>query len=376
MFANKLAEMATIKEVLTSAESLAHEMGDKEPGSEHLLLAAIDMQDGLARRAFEQIGADPDDFATAIVRQHEAALAAAGIEAAPKPPTHIPTNDKTPMSLGPSARSGVPARDQAGQGVSPGGVRQRARRDRREPSRSKARQRGPWPAWGSIAPDCGAAAMLRAAALAGEPHRPRLDLDLRVALGDTLGHRWSRARRCRRRRARGAPARSSYPRHLASDSGPAATSRPRSSSRCRNATCSPNAGVAEDRLAVGERRSRRVAQGEPLPDLGIDADRSGRPSRRTSRGRRPSRCRSCAPSPAGARSALPAGVDERHQGAVAVGRERHFEVGRVLGVGARVPAEPEARRRVPADDLGPDRRPAPKRSTSTSPSKATMASLP
>ena len=59
MFANKLAEMTTIKEVLTSAESLAHEMGDKEPGSEHLLLAAIDMQDGLARRAFEQVGARP-----------------------------------------------------------------------------------------------------------------------------------------------------------------------------------------------------------------------------------------------------------------------------------------------------------------------------
>lgn len=105
MFANKLAEMATIKEVLTSAESLAHEMGDKEPGSEHLLLAAIDMQDGLARRAFEQIGANPDDFATAIVRQHEAALAAAGIEARPKPPTHIPADNRAPMSLGSSARS-------------------------------------------------------------------------------------------------------------------------------------------------------------------------------------------------------------------------------------------------------------------------------
>lgn len=105
MFAGKLAEMATIKEVLTSAESLAYEMGDKEPGSEHLLLAAIDMADGLARRTFEQVGADPDGFATAIVRQHEAALAAAGIESAPKPPTHIPASDRKPMNLGPSARS-------------------------------------------------------------------------------------------------------------------------------------------------------------------------------------------------------------------------------------------------------------------------------
>jgi ATP-dependent Clp protease ATP-binding subunit ClpA len=105
MFAAKLAEMATIKEVLTSAESLAYEMGDKEPGSEHLLLAAIDLPDGLARRTFEQVGADPDGFATAIVRQHEAALAAAGIESPNKPPTHIPASDRKPMNLGPSARS-------------------------------------------------------------------------------------------------------------------------------------------------------------------------------------------------------------------------------------------------------------------------------
>ena len=70
MFANKLAEMATIKEVLTSAESLAHEMGDKEPGSEHLLLAAIDMQDGLARRAFEQIAPGPaGEVLTTALRQ-------------------------------------------------------------------------------------------------------------------------------------------------------------------------------------------------------------------------------------------------------------------------------------------------------------------
>lgn len=104
MFDDKLAEMRTIKEILTSAESLAHEMGDEEPGAEHLLLAAVDMQDGHARRAFERVGADPDGFAAAIVRQHETALAAAGIEAAPKPPTHIPSSDKKPMNLGPSAR--------------------------------------------------------------------------------------------------------------------------------------------------------------------------------------------------------------------------------------------------------------------------------
>ena len=129
MFANKLAEMRTIKEVLTSAESLAHEMGDKEPGAEHLLLAAIDIEDGLARRAFEQIGADPDDFAMAIVRQHEAALAAAGIEVThPSPRRTSPTHDKTPMSLGPVGAHGLSTRDQARQAVPAGGVRQRTRR--------------------------------------------------------------------------------------------------------------------------------------------------------------------------------------------------------------------------------------------------------
>lgn len=80
-------------------------MGDKEPGAEHLLLAAIDLDDGQARRAFERTGADPDQFAMAIVTQHEAALAAAGIEVAPSQPTRLPTHDKTPMSLGQSGRT-------------------------------------------------------------------------------------------------------------------------------------------------------------------------------------------------------------------------------------------------------------------------------
>jgi ATP-dependent Clp protease ATP-binding subunit ClpA len=105
MFANKLAEMRTIKEVLTSAESVAHEMGDEQPGAEHLLLSAIDLSDGLARRAFERVGANPDDFAMAIVRQHEAALAAAGIEVSAPSSSRVPSTDKSMMSLGQSGRA-------------------------------------------------------------------------------------------------------------------------------------------------------------------------------------------------------------------------------------------------------------------------------
>jgi ATP-dependent Clp protease ATP-binding subunit ClpA len=71
--------MRTIKQLLESAERHAHAAGEPEPGAEHLLLAALDLPDGGARRAFARVGADPDGLAAAVEAHHAEALASVGV---------------------------------------------------------------------------------------------------------------------------------------------------------------------------------------------------------------------------------------------------------------------------------------------------------
>jgi ATP-dependent Clp protease ATP-binding subunit ClpA len=73
-------EFRTIRELLEGAERLAQQSGDAQPGAEHLLLSALSLPDGTARRAFERLGANPDDLQSAIAAQHADALQAVGIE--------------------------------------------------------------------------------------------------------------------------------------------------------------------------------------------------------------------------------------------------------------------------------------------------------
>jgi ATP-dependent Clp protease ATP-binding subunit ClpA len=73
-------DIRTIKTLLTRAEAQAHEAGDAMPGAEHLLLSALALPDGTARRALERVGADPDGLRPAIAAQHAQALLAIGIE--------------------------------------------------------------------------------------------------------------------------------------------------------------------------------------------------------------------------------------------------------------------------------------------------------
>ena len=73
-------EVQTIKQLLEGAERLAQQSGDSLPGAEHLLLAALALPDGTARRSFERLGVDPDDLPSAIAAQHDDALRAVGIE--------------------------------------------------------------------------------------------------------------------------------------------------------------------------------------------------------------------------------------------------------------------------------------------------------
>jgi ATP-dependent Clp protease ATP-binding subunit ClpA len=78
---NPFRDMRTIKTLLEGAEAEANRDGESMPGAEHLLLAALDMPDGTARRAFERVGADPSSLRQAIAEQHAEALRAVGIDA-------------------------------------------------------------------------------------------------------------------------------------------------------------------------------------------------------------------------------------------------------------------------------------------------------
>lgn len=78
----RIADMRTIKALGEGAERHANAMGEREPGPEHFLLAALDLPDGLARRAFARAGADSSRLRAGITAAHGAALAAAGADPA------------------------------------------------------------------------------------------------------------------------------------------------------------------------------------------------------------------------------------------------------------------------------------------------------
>jgi ATP-dependent Clp protease ATP-binding subunit ClpA len=85
-----LKDLSTIKALLTGAESEARQTGDSLPGAEHLLLSALALPDGTARRAFERAGADPDELREAISPTHPGAPRSLGIvadDAAAVPPS-------------------------------------------------------------------------------------------------------------------------------------------------------------------------------------------------------------------------------------------------------------------------------------------------
>ena len=67
-----------MQSLFPAAEAEAAAMGEREPGAEHLILVSLDFEEGSARRVFERVGADPDEFRAAIVDQHDAALRSIG----------------------------------------------------------------------------------------------------------------------------------------------------------------------------------------------------------------------------------------------------------------------------------------------------------
>ena len=73
------ADLATMNALFPSAEQIARDDGIDQPGAEHLLLAALDLEDGVARRAMNTFQVDAAELRAAIVGQHEEALSTVGV---------------------------------------------------------------------------------------------------------------------------------------------------------------------------------------------------------------------------------------------------------------------------------------------------------
>lgn len=77
---SKLSTIGTIKRLSELAEWHAQRDRLRRPGAEHYLLAALDLPDGTAHRAFLDAGADPDRLKSAIEKQYADALRSIGLE--------------------------------------------------------------------------------------------------------------------------------------------------------------------------------------------------------------------------------------------------------------------------------------------------------
>lgn len=106
MLTSKRADMRTVKALFTRADEIACSHGDPVLGAEHLLLSALEPHDGSARRAFEQVGIDPDIVEGALLQQYDDALAALGIHTVDVPrATPAPRPRGQLAGLSPSART-------------------------------------------------------------------------------------------------------------------------------------------------------------------------------------------------------------------------------------------------------------------------------
>jgi ATP-dependent Clp protease ATP-binding subunit ClpA len=75
----RFRDAQTLKALCFGAEKLANGQGQREPGTEHFVLAALDLPDSTAKAAFTLLGITASDFCSAIENQYRSALASVGI---------------------------------------------------------------------------------------------------------------------------------------------------------------------------------------------------------------------------------------------------------------------------------------------------------
>ena len=101
----RISAMRTVTQLCEGAERHALVEGHQQPGSEHFLLAALDLPDGQARRIFGRLGVDANQIRPAIVRQYAQALENIGIDSATSAAISTDTIHAQPRVLPPAARA-------------------------------------------------------------------------------------------------------------------------------------------------------------------------------------------------------------------------------------------------------------------------------
>lgn len=75
------ADLATMNRLFPAAESIARAEGAEKPAGEHLLLAALDLEDGIARATLARHGLGGEDLRGAVQAVHAEALSSLGLAA-------------------------------------------------------------------------------------------------------------------------------------------------------------------------------------------------------------------------------------------------------------------------------------------------------
>lgn len=102
----RLKDMHTLRQLFLKAEVCARAEGVTEPGSEHLVMAALTLPDQTAQRAFHRLGVNPLRFTSAVTQQYADALTRIGVNVG----THLmsdplPNTADGPFKSKPSAQS-------------------------------------------------------------------------------------------------------------------------------------------------------------------------------------------------------------------------------------------------------------------------------
>ena len=77
----RFRDAGTLRALHVAAEKHANSQGQREPGTEHFILAALELPDATAARAFSLLQITPDAFRSSIENQYRAALASVGLPA-------------------------------------------------------------------------------------------------------------------------------------------------------------------------------------------------------------------------------------------------------------------------------------------------------
>lgn len=75
----RFRDARTLRALYVAAEKHANSQGQREPGTEHFILAALELPDTTAARAFSILEITPDDYRSSIENQYRAALLSVGL---------------------------------------------------------------------------------------------------------------------------------------------------------------------------------------------------------------------------------------------------------------------------------------------------------